>query len=111
MITSGAEAEPAGDEANDLAPVVWEPGDGERHGDQRDDGQGRGAHHPVHTGQHPHPRPGERSGVTYIIMMKDLPCVEVGEAGPGKDGGQAEQESGQGQAGPGTQGRHNNQTS
>ena len=40
--------------------MLWEPGDREGHGDDGDDGQGGGAHHPVHTGQHPNPDPGER---------------------------------------------------
>ena len=58
--TCGTETKATRDEANDLAPVLWEPGDGEGHGDDGDDGQGEGAHHPIHTGQQPHPDPGER---------------------------------------------------
>ena len=37
--------------------------------------------------------------------------MEVSEGGPGENRGEAEHEGGQGQAGPGTQGRHNDQTS
>ena len=43
--------------------------------------------------------------------MWPVPGVEVSEGGPGEDRSKAEQEGGQGQAGPGTQGRHNDQTS
>ena len=66
--TYGAETLTTRDEADDLAPVVWEPGDGEGHGDDVDDGQGGGAHHPVCTGQHPQPDPGETkwSEVTHF---------------------------------------------
>ena len=43
IITSWAQTTPASNEANDLVLVVWEPGDGEGHGDQSDEGQGGGA--------------------------------------------------------------------
>ena len=46
-----------------------------------------------------------------VLVMWPVPGVEVSEGGPGEDGGEAEHEGGQGQAGPGTQGRHNDQTS
>ena len=67
IITSWAQTKPTCNEANNLAPVVWEPGDGEGHGDQRDQGQGGGAHHPIHTGQHPHPHPGEMKNIQVVI--------------------------------------------
>ena len=70
--TCGAKTKTTCNETNDLAPVLWEPGDREGHGDDGDDGQGGAAHHPVHTGQHPHPDPGEResqiSTFLYLVM-------------------------------------------
>ena len=68
LSTYGAETKATRDEADDFAPVVWEPGDGEGDGDHDDDGQGGAAHHPEHTGQHPHPDPGE-GGLTNDVEL------------------------------------------
>ena len=127
IVTSWAQTKSTGNEANDLAPVVWEPGDGEGHADKRDQAHGGGAHHPIHTGQQPHPHPGKVKNIKLQLGLKlilrnlnvilrlmfwwPVPGVEVSEGGPGEHRGEAEHEGGQGQAGPGTKGRHNDQTS
>ena len=36
-----AETKATRDDTDNLAPVLWEPGDGEGHGDDGDDGEGR----------------------------------------------------------------------
>ena len=44
----------AGNEPDDLAPVLGEPHDGRGHGDDGDHGEGGRAQAPVHQGQAPH---------------------------------------------------------
>ena len=52
--TCWGQTKAAGNEADDLAPVVWEPHDGRGHGDDGHHGEGGRAQAAVHHGEAPH---------------------------------------------------------